>query len=65
MADKVCPFCEKEHDTQMFSWRKVPLCKYGTTKEIEAIAISCSACGRVISVIPSHLFFQGEAAEVF
>ena len=65
MKEKFCPFCEAEHDNQMFSWRKVDLCKYDTTKKVEAVAISCTACGRVISVIPSHLFFQGEAAEVF
>ena len=62
---KYCPYCDESRDDKeygngkRFFWRKVPVCKSGTTKEtVECVAIYCAYCGRTISVIPSYLFFQ-------
>ena len=61
MNEKFCPFCEAEHDNQKFFWRKVPVYEQNSTKlTAEAVAISCVACGRIISVIPSNLFPQAQ-----
>ena len=55
---KYCPFCDGERDKKQFVWHNVPIYKRDTTKSVEAVAICCAYCGRTISVIPSHLFFQ-------
>lgn len=60
---KYCRFCDESCEAQekergkRFCWRKVPVSKFGTTKEVECVAVYCAYCGRTITVIPSHLFF--------
>ena len=67
ISSKYCPYCDepcedKEYSLgKRFCWRKVPVYKSETVKnEVECVAIYCAYCGRTISVIPSHLFFQPE-----
>lgn len=64
-TSKYCPYCDEPRDKdeygkgKVFVWRKVPLFQDNTAKQpVEAVVIYCAYCGRTISVIPSHLFFQ-------
>ena len=56
-----CPNCEVEGERKpLYFWRRVRLCKKGTTKDIEAVEIYCASCNRTVTVMPASLceFFE-------